>query len=82
MTSIPIYQQPRTVWLPAKVTPEQQKFYVHLMKKVQATPEWKEYVERTSQSSVFVSGKALEQMRTEELERTGKIGLEQGWIQK
>jgi citrate synthase len=56
--------------------------YVELMKKVQATPEWKEYVERTSQSSVFVSGKDLEKMMTEDLERTRKIGLEQGWIQK
>src|SRR5260370_784157 len=43
------YEQPRTVWLPGKVSPEQAAFYVDLMKKVQATPEWKDYIEKTSQ---------------------------------
>ena len=33
---IPQFQQPRTVWLPGKVTPDQAAFYVDLMKKVQA----------------------------------------------
>src|SRR4030088_1727917 len=40
------YEQPRTVWLPGKVSPEQAGFYVDLMKKVQATSERKEYIER------------------------------------
>jgi putative tricarboxylic transport membrane protein len=38
---IPQFEQPRTVWLPGKVTDEQAAFYVDLMKKVQATPEWR-----------------------------------------
>ena len=42
------YEQPRTVWLPGKVTADQAAFYVDLMKKVQATPEWKDYIEKTS----------------------------------
>src|SRR6266513_245881 len=40
------YEQPRTVWLPGKVSPEQAAFYVDLMKKVQATSEWKDYIEK------------------------------------
>ena len=56
------FQQPRTVWLPAKVTPDQAAFYVDMMKKVQATPEWKDYVERTSQTSVFLTGDEFTQV--------------------
>ncbi len=77
---IPLYQQPRTVWLAGKVTPEQVAFYVDLMKKVQATPEWKEYIERTSQSSTFLTGAELQKSMTQDIERTRRIGAEQGWL--
>ena len=53
------FQQPRTVWLPGKVTADQAAFYVDLMKKVQATPEWKEYIEQTSQTDTFLTGDAI-----------------------
>jgi tripartite-type tricarboxylate transporter receptor subunit TctC len=78
--AIPLYQQPRTVWLPAKVTPEQVAYYVDVMKKVQATPEWKEYLERTQQTSVFLTGDAFAKLMNEDMVRTQKIGVEQGWI--
>jgi putative tricarboxylic transport membrane protein len=74
------YQQPRTVWLPAKVKPEEAAYYVDLMRKVQATPEWKDYIERTQQTSVFVSGAELQKLMTGDIERTRKIGAEQGWL--
>ena len=74
------YQQPRTVWLPSKVKPEEAAYYVQLMKKVQETPEWKEYLERTQQTGVFVSGNDLQKLIKEDLERTRKIGAEQGWL--
>ncbi|HZZ93657.1 MAG TPA: tripartite tricarboxylate transporter substrate-binding protein [Usitatibacter sp.] len=74
------YQQPRTVWLPGKVKPEEQAYWVEVMRKVQATPEWKEYVERTSQTSTFAAGKDLEKLIQGDLERTRKIGLDQGWV--
>src|SRR5436853_4250899 len=54
------FQQPRTVWLPGKVTPDQVAFYVELMRKVQATPDWKEYIERTSQTDTFLTGAEFE----------------------
>jgi tripartite-type tricarboxylate transporter receptor subunit TctC len=77
---IPLYQQPRTVWLPAKVKPEEVAYYVELMRKVQATPEWKEYLERTQQSPVFITGAEFAKMQKEDEERTRKIGAEQGWL--
>src|SRR3979409_349785 len=74
------YEQPRTVWLPGKVSPDQAAFYVDLMKKVQATPEWKEYIERTSQTDTFLIGDAFSKFITEDTERTRKIAADEGWL--
>jgi putative tricarboxylic transport membrane protein len=74
------YQQPRTVWLPGKVTPEQQAFFVDLMKKVQSQPEWKEYIERTSQSDTFLAGNDFQKFITEDITRVHKIAEENGWL--
>jgi len=68
------------VWLPSGVKPEERDFYVNLMKKVQATPEWKEYIERTQQTSVFEAGAVLDKLIKADIERTRKIGAEQGWL--
>src|SRR5260370_39163907 len=38
------FQQPRTVWLPGKVTADQVPVYVDMMRKVQGTPEWEDYI--------------------------------------
>lgn len=78
--NIPRFQQPRTVWLPGKVTPDQVAFYVDMMKKAQATPEWKEYIERTSQTETFLAGPDFEKFMTEDIERVHKIAAEQGWL--
>jgi putative tricarboxylic transport membrane protein len=74
------YQQPRTVWLPGKVTPDQAAFYVDLMKKVQATPEWKEYIERTSQTDTFLAGADLDKFIKDDSDRLQKVAAEQGWL--
>jgi putative tricarboxylic transport membrane protein len=74
------FQQPRTMWLPSKVTPEQVAFYVDMMRKVQGTPEWKEYVERTSQTSVFLTADEFNKFMNEDIERIHKIAAEEGWL--
>ncbi len=79
---VPLYQQPRTLWLPAKVSAEEAAFYVDLMKNVQSKPEWKEYIERTSQTSAFLTGESLRKFMSEDLERSRKVAAEQGWLVK
>jgi len=74
------FQQPRTVWLPGKVTADQVVFYVDLMRKVQDTPEWKDYIERTSQTSTFLTGEDFNKFMAEDIERIRKIAAEQGWL--
>jgi len=74
------YHQPRTIWLPGGVKPEEQKYWVDVMKKVVETPEWKEYVERTSQTSSFAAGADFDKLIKQDIERTNRIGHDQGWI--
>ncbi len=76
------YEQPRTVWLPGKVSADQTAFYQDLMKKVQATPEWKDYIEKTSQVDTFLSGDAFDKFIKEDLEHLKQVATEQGWLIK
>jgi len=77
---VPLYSQPRTVWLPGGVTPDQVAFYVDLLKKVQAAPEWKEYIERTSQTSTFLTGAEFQKFMAQDLEQNRKVAIAEGWL--
>jgi putative tricarboxylic transport membrane protein len=68
------------VWLPGKVAPEQAAFYVDLMKKVQATPEWKDYIEKTSQVDTFLTGDTFDAFIKQDLEHLKLVASEQGWL--
>jgi tripartite-type tricarboxylate transporter receptor subunit TctC len=46
----------RAFFLPPGTTKEQSAFYVDVLKKVVATPEWKDYVERNALKETFSSG--------------------------
>jgi tripartite-type tricarboxylate transporter receptor subunit TctC len=79
---IPQYQQPRTVWLPGKVTPEQAAFYVALMKKVEGTPEWADYIKRTSQTNTFLTGDEFNKFIKQDIEHVHQVAAERGWLVK
>jgi putative tricarboxylic transport membrane protein len=50
------------------------------MKKVQDTPEWKEYIQQTSQTDTFLAGDAFDKFIKDDIERTHKVAAEQGWL--
>ena len=68
--------------MPGKVTPDQAAFYVDLMKKVQATPEWKDYIEKTSQVDTFLTGPEFDKFIKQDLEHVKQVAGEQGWLVK
>ena len=70
------------MFLPGSVTQDQVAYYVALMQKVQATPEWKEYIERTAQTSTFLAGADFAKFMAEDGERVHKIAAENGWLVK
>jgi len=50
------YQMLRAFFLPPGTTADQAAYYRDVMKKVVATPEWKEYVERNALKETFLTG--------------------------
>jgi len=76
------YQMPRTVWLPKGVSDEQVVFYRTLLEKVRATPEWKEWLQRGSQTDAFLSGSELDDyIASDERWLRGQFA-EDGWLVK
>lgn len=76
------YKMPRAVYLPPGVTKEAVTFWADILKKVFETPEWKEYITRTSQSSAFLSGEAFQKFIAMDEARSRKVFEEQGWLIK
>jgi tripartite-type tricarboxylate transporter receptor subunit TctC len=50
------YQMLRGFFLPPGTTPEQAAFYADLLKKVVATPEWKDYLAKQALKDTYLSG--------------------------
>jgi putative tricarboxylic transport membrane protein len=50
------YQMLRAFFLPPETTKEQSAFYVDLLKKVTATPEWKDYLSKQALKENFLTG--------------------------
>lgn len=50
------YQMLRAFFLPGGTTPEQAAFYVDLLKKVAATPEWQSYLDKQALKETFLTG--------------------------
>jgi putative tricarboxylic transport membrane protein len=50
------YQMLRGIFMPADVKPEQVAYYVDLFKKIQATDDWKTFMEQGAFNQTFMSG--------------------------
>lgn len=74
------YRMPRTIFTPARVSDEATAFYVDLMTKVRATPEWRDYIERTAQTDRFLDAKGLAAFIAEDEPRAREIFREEGWL--
>jgi tripartite-type tricarboxylate transporter receptor subunit TctC len=53
------YVMLRGIFMPAGVTPDQVAFYVDLFKKVQALPEWKEFMAKGAFNQTALTGQAF-----------------------
>ena len=77
---IDAYQMPRTIWLAAGVPQEVVSFYSEVMDKVRHTPEWKAYIERTSQTAAFMSGDELRKYIEQDTARAGGVFEREKWL--
>jgi tripartite-type tricarboxylate transporter receptor subunit TctC len=83
-SGIPVdqYQQPRTLWLPSGVPADAVAFYVDLFAKVREAPEWKDYIEKSAQTDVFLHGADLKAFVTGDEQRARKVFEAEGWLVK
>ncbi len=74
------YKMPRTIALPPGVPQEAVDFWAGVFKKVSETPEWKDYIERTSQTARFLSGEDLKKFVAEDDAKNRKVFEQEGWV--
>ncbi|MCO5107762.1 MAG: tripartite tricarboxylate transporter substrate-binding protein [Burkholderiaceae bacterium] len=66
------YLMMRGIFMPPGATPEQVEWYIELFRKVRATPDWKEFMEKGAFKDRFMTGKEYVDWvaKAEELHRT------------
>lgn len=74
------YRMPRTVFLPGNVPPGVQAYYADLLRKVSETPEWKEFIERTSQTARFMNADELRAFMAEDEKTSRTLFRDEGWL--
>ena len=74
------YKMPRTIALPPGSPKEAVDFWAGVFKKVSETPEWKQYLENTSQTGRYMAGAELKKFVDEDEQRTRKMYEEEGWL--
>jgi tripartite-type tricarboxylate transporter receptor subunit TctC len=76
------YLMLRAMFLPGKVTPEQTAFYVDLFKKVAATAEYKDYMEKQALKPIFLTGKDMTKFLEEDDALNKSLMTEAGFVAK
>src|SRR3977135_2702761 len=76
------YLMPRAMFLPGKVTPEQQAFYVDLFQKVTQTAEYKDYMEKQALKPIFLTGNDMLKFLEEDDKLNASLMNEAGFVAK
>jgi putative tricarboxylic transport membrane protein len=74
------YLMLRAMFLPGKVTAEQQAFYVDLFQKVTQTSEYKEYMEKQALKPIFLTGKDMVQFLEDDDKLNAQLMNEAGFV--
>ena len=76
------YKMLRGIFMPAGVSADQVQYYIELMKKVQATPEWKDLMEKGAFDTTSLEGKAYADWVAKEEARHVSLMKSAGFIAK
>src|SRR6478672_6893878 len=76
------YLMLRAMFLPGKVTPEQQAFYVELFQKVTQTAEYKDYMEKQALKPIFLTGKDMLKFLEEDDALNKSLMTQAGFVAK
>jgi tripartite-type tricarboxylate transporter receptor subunit TctC len=76
------YLMLRAMFLPGKVTPDQQAFFVDLFQKVTQTAEYKDYMEKQALKPIFLTGKDMVKFLEEDDRLNTALMNEAGFVAK
>src|SRR5512136_3365052 len=76
------YLMLRAMFLPGKVTTEQQAFYVDLFQKVTQTAEYKDYMEKQALKPIFLTGKDMLKFLEEDDKLNTSLMRDAGFVAK
>ena len=76
------YLMLRAMFLPGKVTQEQQAFYVDLFQKVTQTPEYKDYMEKQALKPIFLTGKDMVEFLEDDDKQNASLMNAAGFVAK
>ena len=76
------YLMLRAMFLPGKVTAEQQAFYVELLQKVTQTDEYKDYMEKQALKPVFLTGSDMLKFLEEDDALNAELMTKAGFVAK
>jgi len=76
------YNMLRGLFMPGDVTKDQQAYYVDLLKKVVATPEWKDYLQRNALLPDVKTGKEYTDFLTADENKHKTLMSEAGFLAK
>ncbi len=76
------YKMPRDVFMAPGVPDAAVAYFAQVFKKVHETPEWAEYIAKTSQTSQYMSGADFKAFIKTDEERAHKIFEDEGWLVK
>ena len=74
------YTMLRGMFMPGKITPAQQAYYVNLFRKVAETPDWKAYMERNALLPDFRDGEAFKEFLTTDEARHKELMGQAGFL--
>ena len=74
------YLMLRGIFMPGGVTAEQRNFYVDMLKKVRATPEWKDFMEKGAFNQTALQGDDYKAWVTQEEKRHMQLMKEAGFL--
>ncbi|NLS07749.1 tripartite tricarboxylate transporter substrate binding protein [Rhizobium sp. P32RR-XVIII] len=78
--AIPSYKMPRTVWVAAGTPEDAVAYYADIMKKVSETPEWAEYIRKTSQTGDYLDGAKLTDFIGTSETKAVNVFKTEGWL--
>jgi putative tricarboxylic transport membrane protein len=76
------YLMLRGIFMPGGVAPDQVQYYVELLRKVQALPEWKDYMEKGAYNTTSLEGKQYADWVAKEEERHVSLMKAAGFLHK